>query len=170
MRITYGGNVGIGTTSPDTLLTVNGNAKADKFIGPLEGNADTATSAGKWTTARTLTIGNKGQSVDGSGNVSWSLADIGAAPAVTGGYLPLSGGTMTGLITLKVAASHTGLKLGNSYITAINSDIIFQNNAAIRFGTDAWDYNQWAGLKYVHSTKTISLGIADGAIFTANNA
>ena len=26
----------------------------------LNGNANTATSAGKWTTARTLTIGNKG--------------------------------------------------------------------------------------------------------------
>jgi hypothetical protein len=59
--------------------TANGYLYASAF----KGNADTATSAGKWTTARTLTIGNKGQSVDGSGNVSWSLADIGAAPAST---------------------------------------------------------------------------------------
>ena len=37
-------------------------------------------NADKWTTARTLTIGSTGKSVDGSGNVSWSLADIGAIP------------------------------------------------------------------------------------------
>lgn len=33
--------------------------------------------ADKWTTARTLTIGNSAKSVDGSGNVSWTLAEIG---------------------------------------------------------------------------------------------
>ena len=43
MIIQSTGYVGIGTLSPDTLLTVNGNAKATKFIGALQGNADTAT-------------------------------------------------------------------------------------------------------------------------------
>ena len=43
--------------------------------------ADDAGTAAKWKTARTLTIGNKGQTVDGSGNVTWSLTDIGAAAA-----------------------------------------------------------------------------------------
>ena len=38
---------------------------ANTFIGNLKGNADTATSAGKWTTARTITL-----SGDASGNVS----------------------------------------------------------------------------------------------------
>ena len=38
-----------------------------------------ANSAVKWSTARTLTIGSTGKSVDGSGNVSWSLTEIGAA-------------------------------------------------------------------------------------------
>jgi hypothetical protein len=38
-------------------------------------NADT------WTTARTLTVGDTGKSVNGSGNVSWSLTEIGAAAA-----------------------------------------------------------------------------------------
>jgi hypothetical protein len=36
-------------------------------------NADT------WTTARTITIGNTGKSVNGSANVAWSLSEIGAA-------------------------------------------------------------------------------------------
>lgn len=37
--------------------------------------------ADKWTTARALTIGNTTKNVDGSENVSWSLAEIGAAPS-----------------------------------------------------------------------------------------
>ena len=38
-----------------------------------------ANSAVKWSTARTLTIGSTGKSVDGSGNISWTLSEIGAA-------------------------------------------------------------------------------------------
>ena len=39
-----------------------------------------ANSAVKLATARTLTIGNKGKSFDGTAGVSWSLAEIGASP------------------------------------------------------------------------------------------
>lgn len=42
----------------------------------ITGNANTAT---KLQTARTITIGNTGKTFDGSGNVSWSLDEIGAA-------------------------------------------------------------------------------------------
>ena len=70
--------------------TVFGDLLVDGTIygnvtGNLTGNASTATSAtsatsaGKWSTARTLTIGNAGKSVDGSDNVSWTLTEIGAA-------------------------------------------------------------------------------------------
>lgn len=48
------------------------------FVGNLEGNAATAT---KLQTARTLTIGNTGKTFDGSANVSWTLAEIGAQAA-----------------------------------------------------------------------------------------
>lgn len=72
---------------PDTTNTGNIGTSSYKwagmyatvFHGDLDGNASTATSAGKWTTERTLTIGSTGKSVDGSGNVSWTLAEIGAA-------------------------------------------------------------------------------------------
>ena len=70
--------------------TVFGDLLVDGTIygnvtGNLTGNASTATSAttatsaGKWSTVRTLTIGNTGKSVDGSANVSWTLTEIGAA-------------------------------------------------------------------------------------------
>lgn len=58
----------------------------------------------------------------------------------------------------------------NARISAINDQVIFNTGNAIRFGGTDWDWNQWAGLKYTHSNKTIYLGIADGSIFTANLA
>jgi hypothetical protein len=53
---------------------------ATTFHGALQGNASTAST---WQTARTLTIGNTGKSVDGSADVSWSLVEIGAATRAT---------------------------------------------------------------------------------------
>lgn len=85
-------------------------------------------------------------------------------------YVKKAGDTMTGLLTLKTQASHTGLKLSNTYLTAIEGNVIFQNNNSLRFGSDNWDYSTWAGLKYNHSSKYIYLGIADGSIFQANSA
>ena len=51
----------------------------------VSGIAGTAT---KLATARTLTIGNTGKTFNGSGNVSWSISEIGAIPLTgnTGAY------------------------------------------------------------------------------------
>lgn len=52
------------------------------FNQPTTGNAGTAT---KLATPRTLTIGSTGKAFDGSGNLTWTLAEIGAqAPLVSG--------------------------------------------------------------------------------------
>ena len=62
--------------------------------------------------------------------------------------------------------------MGNAYITSGNSnngEIVLQNGH-LRFGSDFWNYDQWAGLKYTHDNKTIYLGLADGTIFTANSS
>jgi hypothetical protein len=62
-----------------TFAAVTGTqAQFTAVTGTLVGNASTATSAAAWTTARTVTVGNTGKSVDGSQNVSWTLAEIGA--------------------------------------------------------------------------------------------
>lgn len=91
-------------TKAVTLLDESGNSQfpgvvsASSFSGALSGNATTATTlqtartingtsfngsanitTANWGTARTLTIGNSGKSVNGSGNISWSLSEIGAA-------------------------------------------------------------------------------------------
>lgn len=59
---------------------------------------------------------------------------------------------------------------GPAWISALVGQVIFNTGKAIRFGETAWDWNQWAGLKYTHSNKTIYLGIADNSVFNANSA
>ena len=57
---------------------------------------------------------------------------------------------------------------GPAWISALEGQVIFNTGKAIRFGETAWNWNQWAGLKYNYSDKTIYLGIADGSAFNAN--
>lgn len=71
------------------------------------GNITTA----NWGTARTLTIGKTGKSVNGSGNVAWSLSEIGA--------LPLSGGTLSGGLTVNSDTIISGMLNMNGSTGAI---------------------------------------------------
>lgn len=102
-------------------------------------------SATKLRTARSIW----GQSFDGTGNVNGTI------------YINNSNSS-NGAIRLNNDIS------ANARISAIDSQVIFNTGASIRFGETAWDWNQWAGLKYNHSDKTIYLGIADGSAFNAN--
>ena len=83
-------------------------------------------------------------------------------------YLKLSGGTMSGLITTTSGSSHNGIKVGDTYINAIGGELIFQNNTAIRFGGDSWDWNVWAELGYAHSSKIVYLGLS-GSPYSTNS-
>ena len=60
--------------------TMNGPLTNDSgFVGPLTGNASTATSAGKWSTPRTITLGGDlsgSVNIDGSANVSITAAVV----------------------------------------------------------------------------------------------
>jgi hypothetical protein len=99
----------LSTTSVFGDLLVDGTIHGN-VTGNLTGNASTATSAttatsaGKWSTARTITIGSKGKSVDGSGNVSWTLAEIGAAAASHGTHVSYGG---NGSATTVSRSDHT---------------------------------------------------------------
>ena len=104
-------------------------------------------SATKLAAARTIW----GQGFDGTGNVNGTI------------YINNSNSS-NGAIRLNNDIS------ANARISAIDDQVIFNTGNAIRFGETAWDWNQWAGLKYTHSNKTIYLGIADKSVFTANSA
>ena len=103
-------------------------------------------SATKLQTARTIW----GQSFDGTSNVNGTI------------YINNSNSS-NGAIRLNSDIS------SNARISAIDDQVIFNTGNAIRFGETSWDWNQWAGLKYNHSDKTIYLGIANGSIFNANS-
>lgn len=71
------GGAGSGNSSLGTDSWYFSKAYIDTVYGSLKGNADTATNADTWTTPRTFTIGNTSKNVDGSTNMSWTLAEIG---------------------------------------------------------------------------------------------
>ena len=97
----------ISTTLLDYLTGLSGNIQEqlngkaasdhnhDGVYLPVNGTAAAAT---KLATARTITIGNRSQTFDGSANISFTLAQIGAAAAnhTHSGYLSTSGGTISG--------------------------------------------------------------------------
>ena len=69
LKASISGNANTATTL-QTARTINGTS--------FNGSANITTT--NWGTARTLTVGSTGKSVNGSGNVSWTLDEIGAAP------------------------------------------------------------------------------------------
>lgn len=71
------GGAGSGNSSLGTDSWYFSKAYIDTVYGSLKGNADTATNADTWTTPRTFTIGNASKNVDGSADMSWTLAEIG---------------------------------------------------------------------------------------------
>lgn len=133
-----------------TRLQTTGNYGNSVYFpshnGTLALISDNVASATKLATARTIW----GQSFDGTGNVNGTI------------YINNSNSS-NGAIRLNSDIS------SNARISAIGDQVIFNTGNAIRFGGTAWDWNQWAGLKYTHSDKTIYLGIANGSIFNANN-
>lgn len=147
------------TTGSDysVRLQTNGNhgnvVTLPTATGTLALTSDNVASATKLANTRTIW----GQSFNGTGNVSGALS--GAT-------------TISASNTISTSLQNGALKIGNKSapISAIDAQVIFNTGAAVRFGETAWDWNQWAGLKYTHSNKTVYLGIADGSVFSANHA
>ena len=112
------------TTSTNATTATKANTLATaRTINGTSFNGGANITTANWGTARTLTIGSTGKSVNGSGNVAWSLSEIGAAPAShTHSYLPLNGGTLTGDITFN-KNNYSGKIFdifGSSYGHAVN--------------------------------------------------
>ena len=147
------------TTGSDYSVRLQTNGNHSNVVtlptatGTLALTSDNVASATKLQTARTIW----GQSFNGTGNVSGALS--GAT-------------TISASNTISTTLQNGALKIGNKSapISAIDAQVIFNTGAAIRFGETNWDWNQWAGLKYTHSNKTVYLGIADGSVFNANKA
>lgn len=95
----------VASTRLDIANSITGNAKTAttlataRTINGTSFNGSANITTANWGTARTITIGKTSKSVNGSGNVSWTLAEIGVTDS--NNALPLSGGTLTGDLTIK---------------------------------------------------------------------
>jgi len=97
-------SLGASSTTLAGLTSVTSTA----FVGALTGNADTATTAGKWTTARTITLGGDlsgSVSIDGSANVTLNATVTSDAVAL--------GTDTTGIYVASVTAG-TGITVSGS--------------------------------------------------------
>ena len=147
------------TTGSDYSVRLQTNGNHSNVVtlptatGTLALTSDNVASATKLANTRTIW----GQSFNGTANVSGALS--GAT-------------TISASNTISTSLQNGALKIGNKSapISAIDAQVIFNTGAAVRFGETAWDLDQWAGLKYTHSNKTVYLGIADGSVFNARNA
>lgn len=86
-------------------------------------SSGTAVAATKLATSRTLTIGNTGKAFDGTGNVAWSLAEMGVYSKTE---MPYETGTFTPTVLGSVSAGATtyGIRLGN--YTRIGNRVFFE--------------------------------------------
>ena len=121
-----------------TARTINGTS--------FNGSANITTA--NWGTARTLTIGNSGKSVNGSGNVSWSLSEIGAAPTSHNHT------SLTGVTNIAFAA---GSSDSASMGVTVSSDITyFDFNLTDDANTDMWRWRFGAWDSSTSSIKTFN--------------
>jgi hypothetical protein len=111
----------------------------------FSGGADITTSS--WGTSRTITIGASGKSVDGSGNVSWTVGEIGAISSSTN-VASIAGLTTTlnhviignGAGAWTTKAGPTGIIVGSDDTqTLTNKTISFASNTLS--GVQPYDVN-----------------------------
>lgn len=126
------GNSATATTLA-TARTINGTS--------FNGSANITTA--NWGTARTITIGNTGKSVNGSANVSWSLSEIGAAASSHShsNYVSTSDYALTTIsktLTIGTSWMDTGIAGSNlatgSYIVQVSG----MDSTATGFYSEIW--------------------------------
>jgi len=115
-------SISLGATS--TTLAGLSSVTSTSFVGALTGNADTATSAGKWTTSRTITLAGDltgSVSIDGSAGATLTatiaansvalgtdttgnyMSDVSAGTGISVSHTPAEGSTATISIDSTVA-------------------------------------------------------------------
>lgn len=162
------GNSATATTLA-TARTINGTS--------FNGSANITTV--NWGTARTITIGSTGKSVNGSGNVSWSLSEIGAAAAShSHSYLPLSGGTVTGKTNFTGGANvGTTLEVGESIWMNNNKHIVSKDTSGnnvylvsynssnnFHLGSTIYDSGMTTGSTFLNGATAMYIRTVNGSI------
>ena len=160
-------------------IASNVDGYATILLKGLDNTSDTGTSTNSWGIYnykgdfyinKKFGITSQAPRLWGHSN-GWSVGNT----SVNSYALNVGGTTYT--TNLLATATQNAITVGgdgsnNTYISALAGQLIINNGNAgtIRFGASDWDWNAWAGLKYVTSTKTIHLGLPDGTIFNYNSA
>lgn len=153
------GNAGTATKLA-TARTINGTA--------FDGSVNITTA--NWGTARTLTIGSSGKSVNGSANVSWSLNDIGA---VSGGFhVSVSGKTAAGWYRIATSISGIGNCNGIFIVTGsasgVHDSVVF--TAGTCYGVTSGTYLSQLGCASYTSTNITKARIVYNTTYSNNYA
>lgn len=168
------GKLDVGATAASanqlaTARTINGTS--------FNGTANITTA--NWGTARTLTIGETGKSVNGSSNVTWSLTEIGAAPTIhTHTASQISDSTVVGRSVLTAtdaatarAAIGAGIsnltigttagtaKEGNWLPTSATKTNVLQGSSSSVFVTPSSYFSVISWATGTHSTGTVTLNL-----------
>ena len=130
----------------------------------ITGNAATATT---WQTARTLTIGNTGKSVNGSANVSWSKAEIigsgNSGQFLRGDHSYTNALLGPLLIGTSDAAANTGYATAN---VGVNNYIAFYGV----YGDNPGSYNHSYIGERIYGSKTAANEQSELLLFHGNDA
>ena len=149
--LTWRGNVVLHAANFNSYApTLGGTGATGIWSIAITGNAGTANT---WTTARTITIGNTGKSVNGSADVAWSLAEIGAYAATNpsafialtalSGVAPIQYNNSTGAISITQASASTNGFLSSTDWNTFNNKTsnvgTVTSVAALTLGTSGTD-------------------------------
>ncbi|HNW90873.1 MAG TPA: hypothetical protein PKN48_14535, partial [Bacteroidales bacterium] len=163
------GNVGIGTTNPDAAVKLHvsgGGIGLDNNQGIWAKTAAGTMSTILWLNASNMTH------IRGVGG-GFSIDDGGGAPLVTvlnGGNVGIGSTNPVSKLTVAGTGAVPLLQLSNVTMSSVSGgDLVLRNLGQLRFSdVNTWDWNAWAGIKFVQSENKIVIGGPASSYFTAN--